>query len=75
MVLKPIAGEEILGDNHCQPDYHGVCDSQLMVTGQAVAAEDSAADDGLEQIVGKTHATKNAEMMQHSANALESIPG
>ena len=46
-----------------------------MITGKPIAAEDEAADDGLEQIVGKAHAPKNAEMVEYLANALESIPG
>ena len=46
-----------------------------MITGKPIAAEDEAADNGLEQIVGKTHATKDTEMVEHSANTLESIPG
>ena len=46
----------------------------MVVAGQAIAAEDKAADDGLEQIVGKTHATEDAEMVKHSANVLEGIP-
>ena len=47
----------------------------MVITGKPIAAEDEAADDGLEQIVGKAHAPKNAEMVEHPANALESIPG
>ena len=47
----------------------------MVIAGQAIAAEDGAADDGLQQVVGETHATKDAEMMEYSANALESIPG
>ena len=46
----------------------------MVITGKPIAAEDEAADDGLEQIVGKTHATKNAEMVKYSANAPECIP-
>ena len=46
-----------------------------MITGKPIAAEDEAADDGLEQIVGKTHATKDTEMVEHPANAIKSIPG
>ena len=46
-----------------------------MITGETIAAEDGAADDGLEQVVGETHTTKDAEMMEYAANALESIPG
>ena len=46
-----------------------------MITSKSIAAEDEAADDGLEQIVGETHTTKDTEMMKHSTNALESVPG
>jgi len=47
----------------------------MMITGETIAAEDGAADDGLEQVVGETHTTKDTEMMEYAANALESIPG
>ena len=47
----------------------------MTIASQAVAAEDGAADDGLEQIVGETHTTEDAEMVEHAANALEGIPG
>ena len=46
----------------------------MVVAGQAVATEDSAADDRLEKIVGETHATEDAKMMEYSADILESIP-
>ena len=46
----------------------------MVVAGEAVAAEDSAADDRLQQIVGETHTTENAEMVEHSTDALEGIP-
>ena len=47
----------------------------MVITGKAIAAEDKAADDRLEQIVGKAHSTEDAEMMKHTPNTLESIPG
>ena len=75
MAAKPITGEEILRDDHSTSDHHGVSDAQLIIAGQTIAAEDEAADDGLEQIVGETHAPEDAEMMKHSADALEGIPG
>ena len=46
-----------------------------MVAGEAVAAEDGAANDGLEQIVGEAHTAEDAEMMEYSADTLEGIPG
>ena len=46
----------------------------MMIAGEAIAAEDGAADDGLEQIVSKTHASEDTEMVEHTANALEGIP-
>ena len=75
MVAKPIAGEEILANNHSTSNHYGVDNAQMVVTGKAIAAEDSTADDGLKQIVGETHATEYAEMMEHSAHTLEGIPG
>ena len=75
MVAEPITGEEILADDHCAADHDGVGDAQIVVTGQTVAAEDGTADNGLEQIVGKTHTSEDAEMMEHTAHAIEGIPG
>ena len=75
MAAKPIAGEEILRDDHSTSDHHGVSDAQLIIAGQTIAAEDEAADDGLEQIVGETHTSEDAEMVEHPTYTLEGIPG
>ena len=75
MTAKPVAAEGILGDDHRQTDHHGVCDAYLIVTAKTIAAEDGTADNGLQQVVRETHATKDTEMMEHSTNALEGIPG
>ena len=75
MAGKPITGKEILTNDHSTSNYDGVGNTYMAITGKTIAAEDEAADDGLEQIIGKTHATKDAEMMEHSAHALKSIPG
>ena len=75
MAGKPITGKEILTNDHSTSNHNSIGNTQIAIAGQSIAAEDETADDGLEQIVGKTHATKNAEMMQHSANTPESIPG
>ncbi len=74
MTAKPEAGKEVLRDNHANTYHHGVGDAQLVIAGQAITAEDGAADDGLQQIVGKTHAAKDAQMMEHTTNSLKSIP-
>ena len=75
MAAKPITCEEILANNHSAANHDGIGNAQKMVTGQAIAAEDGTANDGLQQIVSETHAAEDAEMMEHPANALESIPG
>ena len=75
MAAKPITCEEILANNHSTSNHDGIGNAQKMVTGQAIAAEDGTADDGLQQIVSETHAAEDAEMMEHPANTLESIPG
>ena len=75
MAGKPITGKEILTNDHSTSNHHGIGNTQIAIAGQSIAAEDEAANDGLEQIVGKTHATEDTEMMQHSANTPESIPG
>ena len=74
MAAKPEAREEVLHDNHTHSNHHGVGDAQLVIAGQAVAAEDGTADDGLQQIVGETHATEDAQVMEHTAHTLEGIP-
>ena len=74
MTAEPEAGEAVLGDDHCQTYEHGIGDAQLVIAGQTVAAEDGAADDRLKQIVGETHATEDAQMMEHTAHTLEGIP-
>ena len=74
MVRKPEAGEDVLCDNHANTNHHGIGDAQFVITAQAIAAEDGAADDGLQQIVGEAHAAKNAQVMEHSAYTLEGIP-
>ena len=71
---KPETGEAVLGDNHANTYHHGIGNAQFVIAGKAVAAEDGATDDGLQQIVGETHASKNAQMMEHSAHTLEGIP-
>ena len=60
MVAKPITGKEILTNDHSTSDHYGVGDAYMMITCKTIAAEDGAADDRLEQIVGKTHTSKNA---------------
>lgn len=60
MAGKPEAGEEVLRDNHANTYHHGVGDAQLVIAGETVATEDGAADDGLQQVVGETHAAKDA---------------
>ena len=74
MAGEPEVGEEVLCDNHCHSNHYGVGDAQFVIAGQTVTAEDRAADDGLQQIVGETHAAKDALMMEHLANSLEGIP-
>jgi len=74
MVAEPITGKEILTNDHSTSHNDGIGNTQIVITGKAIAAEDGTADNGLEQIVGKTHATEDAEMMKHSTNAPESIP-
>ena len=60
MAGKPETGEEVLRDNHANTYHYGVGNAQLVIASQAIAAEDRAADDGLQQIVGKAHASENA---------------
>ncbi len=74
MTAKPESGEKVLRDNHANTYHHGIGDAQFVIAGQTIAAEDGAADDGLQQIVGETHAAKDAQMMEHTAHTLKGIP-
>ncbi len=74
MAGKPEAGEEVLRNNHSHSNHHSVGDAQLVIAGETIATENGAADDGLQQIVGETHTSKDAQMMEHTAYTLESIP-
>ena len=74
MGVKPKASEKVLRENHTHSYHHGVGDAQFVIAGEAVSAEDGAANDGLQQIVGETHATKNAQMMEQTAHTLGGIP-
>lgn len=74
MAAKPIAGKTVLADDHRQTDEDSIGNAQLVITGQSVAAEDGTADDGLQQVIGKTHTAEYAQVMEYTANALECIP-
>ena len=74
MAAEPITGKEVLTNNHSKSNYDGIGNTYKAITAKTIAAEDEAADDGLEQVVGKTHTPEDTEMMKHSTNALESIP-
>ena len=75
MATKPITGEEILTNDHSASNHDGIGDAQMAITGKPIAAEDEAADDGLQQVVGEAHTPEDAEVMEHTAYARESIPG
>ena len=74
MAAEPEACEEVLRDNHCHSYHHSVGDAQLVIASQTIATEDGAADDGLQQVVSETHATKDAKVMEHTAHTLKGIP-
>ena len=74
MAFKPEAGEAVLRNHHTHSYHHGIGDAQLVIAGEAIATEDGTADDGLQQIVGETHTPEDAQMMEHTAYALEGIP-
>lgn len=74
MAGEPITGEEILTNDHYASDHDGIGDAQIAVAGKPIATENGAADNGLEQIVCKAHASEDAEVMEHTAYTLEGIP-
>ena len=74
MAAKPIAAEGILGNHHHQADKYGVSNAHFIIAPQSIATEDKTANDGLQQIVGEAHATKDAQVMEHAAHTLEGIP-
>ena len=75
MILKPITAEEVLADDHAQADDHSIGGTESSIAGQTITTEDGTADDGLQQIVGKTHSAEDAEVMKYAAHTSESIPG
>ena len=74
MILKPITAEKVLADDHAQADDHSIGGTESSIAGQTITTEDGTADDGLQQIVGKTHATEDAQVMEYATNTLEGIP-
>ena len=75
MASKPPAAEEILADYHAKTYENGIGDANPSVKGQAVTIEDIATYNRLKQIVGETHASEYAEVVEHSAHILEGVPG
>ena len=74
MALEPIAAKNILYDDHSQADEHGIGDTHKPKTAQTITTEDETADDGLQQIVGETHAAKETKMTKGSANGSKGVP-
>lgn len=74
MGAEPITTEEVLAENHAQSNEHGVGGTNKSIAFETVATEDETADDGLEQVVGKTHTTEYTQVVQHAAHTLEGIP-
>ena len=74
MAPKPISAKCVLDDDHGKADEYGVGDAHKAVAAKSIAAEDETADDGLQQVVGETHAAKEAEMSKHATHTLGSIP-
>ena len=74
MAAEPEAGKEVLRNNHAKTNHHGIGDAQLVIAGEAITTEDGTTNDRLQKIVGKAHATENAQMMKNLAHTLESIP-
>ena len=75
MAPEPPADEEVLHDDHADAHEHRVGDAEFAVAGQAIAAEDEAADDGLQQVVGEAGAAEGAEVAERPAEAGEGVPG
>ena len=62
MVLEPQTTKGVLHNDHGQADEYGVGDAHKAIALQSISAEDKTANDGLQQIVGETHAAKEAEV-------------
>ena len=60
MFLEPVPTKGILDDDHSHADEHSVGDAHEAITTKSIAAEDKAANDRLQQVVGETHAAKEA---------------
>ena len=74
MATEPPAAEQVLHHHHARTNHHGIGNAQPSIACQTVATEDKASDDRLQQIVGQTHPTEDAQMVQHLAHTLVSIP-
>ena len=74
MTAEPIAGKAVLGDNHRDAYEDGIGDTQLVIATQTVTTEDGTANNGLQQIVGETHTSEDAKVVEHIAHTLECIP-
>ena len=60
MVLEPVPSKGVLDDDHGQTNEYGVGDAHKSIASKSIATEDKTANDGLEQVVGETHASKEA---------------
>ena len=63
MITEPITTEKVLANDHAQADEHSVGGANKSVAGKTVAAEDETTNNGLEQVVGKTHTTEYTQMV------------
>ena len=74
MAPKPISAKCVLDDDHGKADEYGIGDAHKAIAAKSIAAEDETTDDGLQKVVGETHAAKEAKVTEHAAHTLEHIP-
>ena len=60
MVLEPVPSKGVLDDDHGQTNEYGVGDAHKSIASKPIATEDKTSDDWLQQVVGETHASKEA---------------
>lgn len=74
MALEPITAKRVLKENHGKANEHGVCDAHKAIASKSIATEDETANDGLQQVVGQTHASKKAKMTEHATHGVKGVP-
>lgn len=74
MMPEPILTEKILNDDHNDADKCCISGSYFVVVSKPITTENNGTYNGLQQIVGQAHATKQTEMMHYALKSWICIP-